>query len=191
MAQQPVVKRITSYLPSYWLINAPTEGIQVAPVDDYLNYKVSKLSKRNQWTSVSIQNSLPTKGGGALIIFRIRVNNIADTSEVKLTLPADVILRFSSNTFNYQWYDPNMIFQTLASSDIRPDSAWHTIALALTSNSVTLLENGNFKFNWKHNVADFVNPRFDMQILDVGGSLNIDIDDVVAIPPNANNNDTD
>ncbi|CAG8539182.1 3324_t:CDS:1 [Diversispora eburnea] len=179
---QPTIKRVTSYLPSYWLINAPSEGIQVQPANEYLNYKVTNLSKANQWTNVSIQHLLPTNGG-ALIIFRIRVNKIEKTSEVKLTLPADIIWRFHSNNVNYQWFDSGGSFQTLSSSNIRPDGTWHTVTLALTPEAVVLLEDGNLKFNWSHCVARTVNPRFDMQILDIGGSLDIDIGDISVIPP--------
>ncbi|RHZ85092.1 hypothetical protein Glove_71g127 [Diversispora epigaea] len=179
----PTVKRVTNYLPSYWLINAPSEGIQVQHENEYLKYKVTNLSKANQWTYVSIQNLLPTSGG-ALIIFRIRVNKIEKTSEVKLTLPADVIWRFHLNNFNYQWYDSDGNFRTLASSNIRPDSTWRTITLALTPESVVLLEDSNFRFNWSHNVPRTVNPKFDLQISNIGGSLDIDIGDIYAIPPN-------
>ncbi|GES85887.1 LamG domain-containing protein [Rhizophagus clarus] len=165
MSQQPNVKRITCYPPSYCILNL-----------------------------------LSTKGG-ALIIFRIRVNSVLKTDEVKLSLPpygqltpqapVGVILRYNSGSFNYQWYDNSGSFQQLSSSDIRPDGIWHTITLSLTPQSVTLLENGNYKFTWNVNVPDKINPTFDMQILNKGGSLDIDIGDVYAIPSNVNDNTDD
>jgi hypothetical protein len=191
MSEQPNVKRITSYPPSYWSIDAPPEGIQVNSVDEYLNYKVTDLKKENQWTLVKVRNLLSTKDG-ALIIFRIRVNSIKDTREVKLSLPPygqstaepprGVILRYDSGSFNYQWYDSTGSFQQLSSSSIRADGAWHTIALSLAPRSATVLENGSYKFTWEVDVPETVNPTFDMQIFTRGGSLDIDIGDVYAIP---------
>ncbi|CAB4390051.1 unnamed protein product [Rhizophagus irregularis] len=160
MSQQPKVKRITSYPPSYWSIKAPPEGIQVNPADEYLNYKVTNVQKDNVWTFVSVLNELSTKAG-ALIIFRIRVNSIRNTNE---------------------WYDNSNSFRQLSASNIRADGAWHTITLGLTPQSVTLLENGSHKFNWEVDVPDTVNPTFDMNILTKGGSLDIDIGDIYAIP---------
>ncbi|CAB4417382.1 unnamed protein product [Rhizophagus irregularis] len=198
MSQQPKVKRITSYPPSYWSIKAPPEGIQVNPADEYLNYKVTNVQKDNVWTFVSVLNELSTKAG-ALIIFRIRVNSIRNTNEVKLSLspygqatpkaPVGVILRYTPNTpdkFNYQWYDNSNSFRQLSASNIRADGAWHTITLGLTPQSVTLLENGSHKFNWEVVVPDTVNPTFDMNILSKGGSLDIDIGDIYAIPSEIN-----
>ncbi|PKK70524.1 hypothetical protein RhiirC2_711838 [Rhizophagus irregularis] len=150
MSQQPKVKRITSYPPSYWSIKAPPEGIQVNPADEYLNYKVTNVQKDNVWTFVSVLNELSTKAG-ALIIFRIRVNSIRNTNEVKLSLSP------------YGQATPKA-------------------PVGLTPQSVTLLENGSHKFNWEVDVPDTVNPTFDMNILTKGGSLDIDIGDIYAIP---------
>ena len=190
---QPKVKEITAYPPSYWSIKAPAGGIQVTPVDEYLNYKVTNVQLSNTWTLVSVLNRLSTKAG-AFIIFRIRVNTVENTSEAKLSLsplgesgdhgppPRGVILRYSSGSFNYEWYDTGNNFQQLSASNIRDDGAWHTIVLGLTPKSVTLVENGSYKFTWNVNVPGTVNPTFDMQILDFGGSLDIDIGSVYAIP---------
>ncbi|GBC04316.1 hypothetical protein RclHR1_05610003 [Rhizophagus clarus] len=187
MSNPPTVKRITSYPPSYWSIEAPRDGIQVKSVDKHLNYNVNNVQKNDQWTLVSVLNSLSTNGG-ALIIFRIRVNSIANATEVKLVLPTGVHLRYTpADGFNYQWYKGGN-FEKLSSSNIRVDKAWHTIVLSLTPQVVTLLEDGIHKFNWKFNVPNTVNPTFNMAISGTRSNLDIDIGDVYAIPPNIDNN---
>ncbi|CAG8525834.1 8571_t:CDS:2, partial [Gigaspora rosea] len=76
-----------------FFLSAPSEGIQVNPVGEYLNYKITNIKKEDQWTYVSVQNILLTKA---------------------VIQPfCSIILRYISGSFNYQWYDTNGLISQL------------------------------------------------------------------------------
>lgn len=165
-----------------WVVSTNPTGPAATPNDGFLRYSVTNQTGYNQWLPLSIAESFGTIAGGCCLVFSIRTNTI-QSSEVKFTLAADVILRFTSNggAVSYQYWDGN--FHTLGASNIRANGQWHQIVMFVTKTSVTLIEDGVLSFTWNKSMADSFHPTFSMQVLDCGGNLSLDLGDIWVLPP--------
>src|SRR5580700_6381142 len=128
-------------LDGVWSVTPSPVGPGVAAADGFLHYSVTSMQGRNQWCFVSISTALP--GQGSVLTYQVRAN-VIQGSEVKFTVADNVILRFTSGgqSVNWQCFDSNGRFQTLAPSSIRANGAWHTVTMVFSPTSVSLLEDG-------------------------------------------------
>jgi hypothetical protein len=163
-----------------WNVVPNTSGPAVVPADGYLHYFTDSLPARNQWLRVSITTPMDTKKG-CLMTFRVRAN-VIQGEEVKFTLAAGVILRFTSGGASVAWQWWNGSFQTLAASSIRADGAWHDVVMAFSPGSVSLFEDGRYMFTWQTPVGAQVSPQFDMQVLTPGSRLSLDVGEIYSVP---------
>lgn len=166
-------------LDGVWSVTPNPEGPAVTPSNGFLHYSVNYQPQRNQWLFVSLNTPLPTNMG-SLLVFRVRANKIQG-DEVKFTVAAGVILRFTGGDVNWQRSDTS--FHTLAPSSVRADGAWHQIVMAFAPGSISLFEDGNYLFTWQQQVGTQVTPEFNMQVLTQGASLSFDVGDIFAVPP--------
>jgi hypothetical protein len=169
-------------LDGVWSVTPSLTGPGVAAADGFLHYSVTGMAGWNQWAYVSISTTLP--GQGSVLTYQVRAN-IIQGSEVKFTVADNVILRFTDGgqTVNWQWFDSNGEFQTLAPSAIRADGAWHTVTMVFSRTSVSLLEDGRYLFTWNIAARDEVLPVFHMQVLDTGVSMSFDLGEIYSVPP--------
>jgi hypothetical protein len=163
-----------------WQTTPNAQGPSVTALDGSLQYRVTNQPASNQWLALSINDPQPTDSG-VILTFDLRANTVQG-DEVKLTLAAGVILRFTNNgtAAAYQWW--NGSFQTLAASSIRPDGTWHRIVMAFAANELTLFEDGAPLFTWQTAVGATVSPNFTMQVLTAGANLSIDIASIFVLP---------
>jgi len=179
-----------------WDIRPNPHGPVATPHDGYLSYLVTNAPARNQWLMNSILDTFdtllpgdthPSRNAGCNLVFKVRVNTIEDTGEVKFELSAGVILRFTSNgaVAQYQYWEPvGGGFVTLGASKIQADGEWHNIVMVINPNHVYVLEDDDIAFSWTAAaVGSIFRPEFSMQCLDVGASMSIDLGNVVVMPP--------
>ncbi|RIA98827.1 hypothetical protein C1645_812318 [Glomus cerebriforme] len=145
-----------------WNIRRDPQGPIVTPKNGYLDFSIDNLQIAHQYTYITINTPLPTKGG-SLFTFRARPSIIQNTGE---------------------WWDGS-IFHTLAQSNISPNytKKWNDIVMAFSPTSVSVWENGLHMFNWEKSVDEKIKPIFYMQVRDVGGKLSFQIGNIFAVPP--------
>mmetsp|Transcript_21775 Transcript_21775/g.56772 ORF Transcript_21775/g.56772 Transcript_21775/m.56772 type:complete len:471 (-) Transcript_21775:86-1498(-) len=180
-----------------WDINPNPQGPIATPHDGYLSYTITHALASNQWLTNYISDTFDTlapgpselsqRNAGCNLVFKVRVNTIEDTGEVKFELSAGVILRFTSNgaVAQYQYWEPvGGGFVTLGASKIQADGEWHNIVMVINPNHVYVLEDDDIAFSWTAAaVGSIFRPEFSMQCLDVGASMSIDLGNVVVMPP--------
>jgi hypothetical protein len=169
-------------LQAEWVVLTNPTGPAATPNDGFLRYSVTNQTDYDQWLQLSIAENFETTNGGCCLVFSIRANTI-QSSEVKFTLAADVVLRFTSNggTVSYQYWDN--WFYTLGASNIHADGQWHQIVMFVTNTAVTLIEDGVLSFTWNKSMGNLFHPTFSMQVLDRGGNLSLDLGDIWVLPP--------
>jgi len=155
----------------------PDTSLTVTPHDDFLRYKVKNQQGRNQWLFNSLKNDCSaTATSRCRIVFKVRAN-VIDSSEVKFAMSEGVILRFVQGVPFYSYW--NNRFVPLADSQIRANSQWSSIEMVISNTSVTLFEDGKYKFTWEKDVDPQVSPEFHIQALDWGSTVSFDLGEVM------------
>jgi hypothetical protein len=155
------------------------DGPVVTPKNGYFEITRAPKTAANQVTMFSITTSKPV-AGGCIFQFNVRYSTIQPATEVKLTLAADVILRYDGTSFNYCYYTTS--FQQLGKSAIVVDGQTHQINLFLSPNGLVIFEDGLFIATWVKSVSANVNPIFLWQILNAGSTLNAALSGILIIP---------
>lgn len=154
-------------------------GPQVSFGEGYVRFSAEPLAKFNTWSFLDIPANGPVT---SIFTYPIRINK-ADGRETKITLPGGNILRVVQNgtAANWQWWDGE--FHTLASSSItvgKPD--FTLVTLVMTATTVTLLEDGVFRYVRSYAPVDSWNPGLAVQHLDTGTNVSVDIGGIRVLP---------
>ena len=164
-----------------WEFEFNSDGPQIEGKDDFLTYSVEDQSGYNVWVKMHAKDEFSTSNGGCVLRFSVRCNEVRDASEIKFTLSGGVILRWNGSSFSYQSWSNG--FTTLGSSDISPNSQWHTIVMVITGDKVSLFEDGLERFRDKSTrVGKTIKPVFHMQALNRGSNLSFDLKDIFVMP---------
>lgn len=169
---------------SVWRVAADPQGPAVSAQAGFLHYSVSNQPVANQRVQVSISTPLPVKPV-AFLVFRVRATTIQGPG-VTLSLPGGIMLSFETNgtTANWKWSDGTTT-RTLAPSSIGPDGRWRDITMGFgcSPGSVSLFEDGVYRFYQLIQAIDPITPVFDMRVPGQGSSLSIDVGGIYAVPP--------
>jgi hypothetical protein len=157
-------------------------GPVITAKQGYLEVSRSPQSVANQWTFFSIDVPKPvTAAGGLIFQFDVSYATVQPPTEVKLTLAADVILRYDGSTFNYVYW--NNAFFEIGKSAIKVDGKTHQVTLCFSPSAIVIFEDGLFIANWAHAVTSPIVPIFNWQILNAGSSLSAKLSNILIIPP--------
>lgn len=154
-------------------------GPQVTFGDGYVRFAALPLSAQNSWSSLDMRQTAPAT---SVFSYPVRVNK-SGGSETKVTLPGDNILRLLNNGASSYWMSWDGSFHTLAQSGILAGQEDFTIVTLVTNgSSISLLENGVFKFQRNYSAVAQWNPSLSVQHLDVGTDVSVDIGGIRVLP---------
>jgi hypothetical protein len=156
-------------------------GMGISYEDGYARVGAWPLRRINSWSHLEFPRNSPA---ASVFMYPLRVNQ-SDGYETKITLPGDNILRLLGNgaDSNWQLFDSGGNFQALSPSGIRPGQPDFTIvALVTSSQSITLFENGSFKYTrpYPSPVSQW-NAKVDIQHYDLN-NVSIDFGGIRTIP---------
>ncbi|KAF8328294.1 hypothetical protein F5887DRAFT_1188517 [Amanita rubescens] len=149
--------------------------------DGYMRASTTSLSKSNY--SVFPKVAIPMMKTG-LIMYRMRVN-VSAGSETKVTLMGKNILRITGGGQTVQWDKWKAgVFTKLSDSSIEVGSErWTIVTLVYSSNSISLFENGVYKFNRIYDEGGSPWPAtFSVQHWTAGTAVSVDISNVRCVP---------
>eukprot|EP00036_Acanthoecidae_sp_10tr_P011669 CAMPEP_0182917380 /NCGR_PEP_ID=MMETSP0105_2-20130417/1485_1 /TAXON_ID=81532 ORGANISM="Acanthoeca-like sp., Strain 10tr" /NCGR_SAMPLE_ID=MMETSP0105_2 /ASSEMBLY_ACC=CAM_ASM_000205 /LENGTH=481 /DNA_ID=CAMNT_0025054385 /DNA_START=465 /DNA_END=1910 /DNA_ORIENTATION=- len=173
-----------------WDIAQTSEKIIASPYDGYLSFVASNppaadqlsITCKDAWSTSSLDGT----HSGCNLVFSIRTNTVQNMDEVKFVLSAGVILRFleSGTVVEYQWYNSGtQEFMFLGHSEIRSDSQWHNVVMAITPDRVELFEDHSHLFTWTSaQIGQTFHPMFSMEVPSGGEAASIDLGDVIVMP---------
>lgn len=148
--------------------------------DCYMRASTNSLSKSNSWVYPKV--AIPMMNTG-LAMYRMRVN-VSAGSETKVTLMGDNILRITDGGQTVQWDKWTGFFTKLSDSSVAVGSGrWTIVALIYSSNSISLFENGVYKFTRAY--GDGCSPwsaTFFVQHWDACTAVSVDISNVRCVP---------
>ncbi|KAL2169382.1 hypothetical protein VTG60DRAFT_6088 [Thermothelomyces hinnuleus] len=87
-----------------WQYKRDAKGPVITPLQDALSITRGSVDGYNQWTYLSIDHNLRAQGG-TCVACDLKLDRVSPPTEVKITLTADVILRYDGSTLKYCWFD--------------------------------------------------------------------------------------
>ncbi|BDA79398.1 hypothetical protein LPTSP3_g23280 [Leptospira kobayashii] len=155
-------------------------GSKVSFGNGYARFSAFPLTQVNQWSFLDIVQKAPVK---SILIYRLRVNE-SGGSETKITLPGDNILRLTGvagATASWNRYDRD--FVQLAKSDITAGkSEYSIVTIVTTKTSISLFENGVWKYDRVYGTVSEWNPGLAVQHLDTNTNVSVDVGGIRVLP---------
>lgn len=172
-----------SYPSDVWVVNqSPGNPIPITYSLDYMTAATSSLATANSWVSPAV--AMPLVKPIGMVTYRMRVN-ASGGSESKITVIGDNILRITDNGKTVLWtlYAADGSFQTLATSSIVVGSGNFTVVTVIySSNSISLLEDGVYKYTRTYTTAPNFQATWFVQHLDINTAISADLSNVRCLP---------
>jgi mannosyl-glycoprotein endo-beta-N-acetylglucosaminidase len=171
-------------VPDGWQVTQPPDGPRVVAGPNFFRFTAATGTAPS---SVAVARLQPR--AGCVVTFRVRVV-AAGPDEVRLALVDGIVLRITDGGRAAAWqrFDGTR-YQPLATSDItvgEPGSPWYDVAMVFSGNTVTLLENGRYRFSQEVPGGATVRPVFAVSSPTAGADLALDIGAFLVAPPTYN-----
>ena len=148
--------------------------------DGYMRAQTTSLTNWNSWVYTQATPNMPNDG---ILMYRMRIG-ASGGSETKVKIFGGYILRITNGGQNLEWdlYINSAFVKQGDSSISVGSSAWTVVMIVYSQTNYTLFENGVQKFSKPWSAPSSSTAKFDVQHLDTGTPVQVDLSHVRCLP---------